>query len=350
MQIIIIDDNPTNVLLLKRMVQQMEKGEAHTFLNPEEGLAWCEAHATDLILVDYMMPEMDGITFIQRFRAIAGCREVPVIMVTADDDKKVRYDALAKGATDFLNKPVDKTEFIARMGNMLALRNHQKQMKNRADWLASEVRKATAELRKREHEAIFLLSKAAEYRDPETASHIVRMAHYSQLIARNMGMDEAEQEMLLEAAPMHDVGKLGTPDRILLKPGKLDDDEFAIMKRHAYQGAEILRQSETRLMQVAADIAIMHHEKFDGSGYPNGLVGEDIAMYARIVAVADVFDALTSERPYKKAWPIEQAVAVLKEERGHHFDPACVDALLASMDEVLEIKSRFQDEEVALDR
>ncbi|MDQ6950857.1 MAG: response regulator [Mariprofundales bacterium] len=350
MQIIIIDDNPTNVLLLKRMVQQMEKGEARTFLNPEEGLAWCEAHPVDLVLVDYMMPEMDGITFIQRFRAIAGCGEVPIIMVTADDDKQVRYDALAKGATDFLNKPVDKTEFIARMGNMLALRNHQKQMKNRTDWLASEVRKATAELRKREHEAIFLLSKAAEYRDPETASHIVRMAHYSQLIARNMGMDKAAQEMLLEAAPMHDVGKLGTPDRILLKPGKLDNDEFAIMKRHAEQGAAILRQSETRLMQVAADIAIMHHEKFDGSGYPNGLAGEDIAIYARIVAVADVFDALTSERPYKKEWPIEQAVSLLNEERGHHFDPTCVDALLASMDEVLAIKARFQDEAVTLDR
>ncbi len=350
MQIIIIDDNPTNVLLLKRMVQQMDKGEAHTFLNPEEALAWCQDNPADLVLVDYMMPEMDGITFIQRFRSLRDCREIPVIMVTADDDKQVRYDALTQGATDFLNKPVDKTEFLARMNNMLALRNHQKQMRNRAEWLASEVRKATAELRKREQEAIFLLSKAAEYRDPETASHIVRMAHYSKLIARNMGMDKTEQEMILEASPMHDVGKLGTPDRILLKPGKLDDDEFKIMQQHAAQGSEILHQSETRLMQIAADIAIMHHEKFNGKGYPNGLAGENISIYARIVAVADVFDALTSERPYKKEWPIEQAVALLNEERGQHFDPACVDALLASMDEVLEIKQRFQDEDVTLDR
>ena len=345
MNVVIIDDNPTNIFLLKRMTEQVEGCAAHTFADAPSALAWDGIDGSDLVLVDYMMPEMNGIDFIVQFRALKGCKDVPVIMVTADDAKEVRYEALQRGATDFLNKPVDKTEFLARMRNMLALRKSQKQMANRAEWLASEVRKATKELKQRELETILLLSKAAEYRDPETASHIVRMSHYSRLIARHLGMDAIEQEMILLAAPMHDVGKLGTPDRILLKPGKLDDEEFAIMKQHAEHGYQILRHSKTRLLQIAADIAYMHHEKVDGSGYPRGLKGDEISIYARIVAVADVFDALTSERPYKKAWPVEKAVALLQQEKGRHFDPACVDALLDHLDEVLEIKEKFQDEQ-----
>ncbi len=345
MQVVIIDDNPTNLFLLKKMTEQMEGCQARTFADAPEALAWCETDTADLVLVDYMMPEMDGITFIRRFRSLKGMKDVPVIMVTADVDKAVRYEALESGATDFLNKPVDKTEFMARMRNMLALRRSQKQLANRAEWLASEVRKATKELKRRELEAILLLSKAAEYRDPETASHIVRMAHYSRLIARYLGMDAIEQEMVLMAAPMHDVGKLGTPDKILLKPGRLTEEEFAIMKQHAEHGYEILRHGETRLLQVAAEIAYMHHEKWDGSGYPRGLRGEEISVYARIVAVADVFDALTSARPYKKAWPVEEAVELLQREKGRHFDSACVDALLDHLDEALEIKAKFQDDD-----
>jgi len=344
MKVIIIDDNPTNLFVFKRMTEQMDGCTVETFPDAIAALAWCRESVADLVLVDYMMPEMDGISFIREFRQMKGGSDTPVIMVTADDAKDVRYQALESGATDFLNKPVDKTEFLARMRNMLQLRRSQKQMANRAEWLADEVRKATKSLKKRELEAIFLLSKAAEFRDPETASHIVRMSHYSRLIARHLGMDSIEQEMILLAAPMHDVGKLGTPDRILLKPGKLDDDEFAIMKQHAQHGYEILCHSETRLMQVAATIALMHHEKVDGSGYPQGLKGDDISIYARIVAVADVFDALTSERPYKKAWPVEKAVAVLQQDSGHHFDPACVDALVDHLDEALEIKAQFQDD------
>ncbi|MDX8413373.1 MAG: response regulator [Mariprofundales bacterium] len=344
MKVIIIDDNPTNLFVFKRMTEQIDGCTVETFPDAIAALAWCKAGVADLVLVDYMMPEMDGITFIREFRQLKGCKDTPVIMVTADDAKDVRYEALESGATDFLNKPVDKTEFLARMRNMLLLRRSQKQMVNRAEWLTVEVSKATKALKKRELEAIFLLSKAAEYRDPETASHIVRMSHYSRLIARHLGMDSIEQEMILLAAPMHDVGKLGTPDRILLKPGKLDDDEFAIMKQHAEQGYEILRHSETRLMQVAATIALMHHEKWDGRGYPQGLKGEDISIYARIVAVADVFDALTSERPYKKAWTVERAVAVLQQDKGSHFDAKCVDALVNYLDEALEIKAQFQDD------
>lgn len=203
-------------------------------------------------------------------------------------------------------------------------------MSDHAAWLAEAVDKATAEVREREREIIVRLVRAAEFRDPETGSHIQRMAAYSRLIAERLGLPLAEQEIILAAAPMHDVGKLGTPDHILLKPGKLTPEEFEIMKEHARKGYEILADSNSRMLQVAAIIALSHHEKFDGSGYPGGLRGEDIPLYGRIVAVADVFDALTSARPYKPAWTLERAVEFMQDNRDKHFDPACLDAFLGA--------------------
>ena len=344
MKILIVDDNPTNVMLLKRLVEQMDgRHEAVCFIDSVQGLAWCRDNKADLLLIDYMMPELDGIEFILQFRVLANCKDVPIVMITADSNRDVRYKALEAGANDFLNKPIDKTEFLARTRSMLSLRKNQIQLANRAQWLASEVHKATESLRQQEREALVILSKAAEYRDPETGAHIMRMSHYSKLIARQMGLSESEQELILEASPMHDVGKVGTPDNILLKPGKLDFDEFVIMKQHANYGYEILNQGSSHLLQVAAEIAISHHEKYNGKGYPNGLKGEDIPLRGRIVAVADVFDALTSERPYKKAWPVEKAIALLTEESGEHFDPQCVDAFLAVLDDALEIMHAYQE-------
>jgi putative two-component system response regulator len=215
---------------------------------------------------------------------------------------------------------------------------------NRAEWLAAEVAQATAEIAAREKEAILRLSRAAEYRDPETGSHLLRMSNYTRLIAEQLGLSPDEQELLLEASPMHDIGKVGTPDQILLKPGRLTPEEFEIMKQHATIGYEILRDSVSPLLQCAAKLAMAHHEKFDGSGYPQALAGEAIPLHGRIVAVADVFDALTSERPYKKAWTLEAAVDFLKSNSGSHFDPACVEALLAVWPQVLEIRARYYDE------
>lgn len=343
MNVLIVDDNPTNVMLLKHMIARLDECTPICFTDAAQGLAWCEEEKPDLLLVDYMMPDIDGVDFIRRFRNLPHCTDIPVVMITAEESKEVRYLALQAGANDFLNKPIDKTEFIARTNNMIRLRKNQLQLANRAEWLAKGIKRATEELLQREREALLLLSKAAEYRDPETGAHLNRMSQYSRLIARNLGFGEAEQEIMLEASPMHDVGKVGTPDDILLKKGRLTPEEFEIMKLHATCGYEILRQGSSRLMQVAAEIAATHHEKFNGKGYPRGLAGEDIPLRGRIVAVADVFDALTSERPYKKGWPVEQAIALLKNERGEHFDPQCVDALLASMDEVLEIMTRFQE-------
>jgi putative two-component system response regulator len=214
---------------------------------------------------------------------------------------------------------------------------------DRAALLAEEVRKATEKIVAQERETIFCLAKAAEYRDPETGAHIIRMAHYSRHIARVLGLSIEEQELLLEAAPMHDIGKVGTPDLILLKPGKLTTDEFSIMKQHAVIGYEVLNTASSHMLKTAAEIAHTHHEKFDGSGYPRGLKGQDIPLFGRIVAVADVFDALTSERPYKKAWSIEEATELIREGAGKHFDPSCVEAFFADFDDVLAIKHRFVD-------
>ena len=348
MKILILDDVQFNIVLLQHLTKKLPDSESISFTDPLKALAWCQNNEPDLVIVDYMMPEMDGITFTKKFRSIASFADIPLLMVTANHESAVRLDALASGVTDFLKKPLDNAEFLARAKNMLALQKSRKQLADRATWLAEEVRHATAEILAREQETIFCLSRAAEYRDPETGCHIHRMAHYSKHIAARLGLTAEQQNLLLEAAPMHDIGKVGTPDLVLLKPGKLTFEEFAIMKQHAVIGYEVLNASKSPLLKVAAEIAHAHHEKYDGSGYPRGLKGEQIPLFARIVAVADVFDALTSERPYKKAWDIEKAQQMLRDGAGTHFDPQCVDAFLTEWGAVLKIRNEFADEQMEI--
>ena len=343
-KLLVVDDNAINLTLFRHLLQKLEGAEVECIADPLAALDWCAASDPDLILLDYMMPGVNGLEFIERLRLIPGRADVPVVMVTADTESDVRHRALQLGAQDFLTKPVDKVELTARVRNLLALRKSQQQLANRAEWLADEVAKATAEIAAREKEAILRLSRAAEYRDPETGSHLLRMSNYTRLIAVQLGLPLDEQQLLLEASPMHDIGKVGTPDQILLKPGRLTPEEFEVMKQHATIGYEILRDSVSPLLQCAAKLALAHHEKFDGSGYPLGLGGEAIPMHGRIVAVADVFDALTSERPYKKAWTLDAAVDFLKTNAGSHFDPACVEAFLSAWPQVLEIRERYHDE------
>lgn len=335
MKVVIIDDVQMNVTLLKHLVLKLPECEAHCFTNPVLALDWCLTNDPDLVVVDYMMPEMSGTDLVKRFRV--SFPDTPVLMVTANHEMDIRHQALEMGVTDFLNKPINNTEFLARTKNMLALNRSHKH-------LASEVRKATTKLVEQERETIFCLAKAAEYRDPETGAHILRMAHFSKHIARVLGLPQDQQDLLLQAAPMHDIGKVGTPDLILLKPGKLTPEEFSVMKQHAVIGYEVLNANSSPLLKVAAEIAHTHHEKFDGSGYPRGLRGGDIPLFGRIVAVADVFDALTSERPYKRAWCLEDASQLIKEGAGAHFDPACVAAFFTDFDDILAIQTRFVDE------
>ena len=343
MKVVIIEDTPINLVLMQSLVRRMGDHDCKVFSEPELGLEWCLAEPPDLIIVDYMMPVMDGVTFIRHCRGDERLRHRPILMVTAAAEPEVRYAALEAGATDFLTKPIDRHEFIPRVRNMLHLRAGMIAETLRADELAQEVRKATEEIYLRERETVMRLAKAAEFRDPETGLHILRMAHYSAEIAQQLGMPAAMVEQLLLAAPMHDVGKLATPDHILLKPGPLSAEELSVMRKHATIGHEILKNSSSPVLELAAEIALTHHERFDGKGYPAGIRGENIPISGRIVAVADVFDALTSVRPYKRAWGTDEARAYLEANSGSHFDPACIEAFLRAWKEVLEIKTKYLD-------
>ena len=342
-RVLIVDDNATNLTLFRHLLKKLDDIHSECFADPIEAIEWCKMNEPDLVLLDYMMPMMNGLEFIQQFRAMDGYKDIPLIMVTADTESNVRQRALEMGAHDFLNKPIDKMELLARVKNLLMLRETQLALADRAAWLAIEIKKATAESRAREKEMVIRLSRAAEHRDPETGQHLLRMANYSRLIACELGLSEAEQELILEAAPMHDIGKVATPDAILLKQGKLTDDEFSIMKQHAATGYSILSGSDSLLIRTAATMALSHHEKFDGTGYPKNLKGEEIPLFGRIIAVADVFDALTSARPYKKAWKLEDAVQFLKDQSEKHFDPKCVSAFLNAWEDVLTIHAQYQD-------
>jgi response regulator RpfG family c-di-GMP phosphodiesterase len=341
MQIAIIDDTPLNLVMMENLVSHHRDCTAMPFSVPREGLRWCLENEPDLIIVDYLMPGLDGVELIRQVRDEHGHDDVPILMVTASNERQVLYRALEAGANDFLIKPVDPYEFKPRVRNMLKLREAHLATRNRAGELADEVRKATAETLARERETVTRLARAAEFRDPETGAHIQRMSYYSALIARQLGLEASFVEAILQAAPMHDVGKLGIPDHILLKPGRLSAEELAVMRRHPEIGHDILKDSTSSIIQLGASIALTHHEKFDGSGYPRQLAGEDIPIEGRIVAVADVFDALTSPRPYKPAWPLARALDMIREGRNGHFDPLCADALLDNLDEVLAIRERF---------
>jgi two-component system response regulator RpfG len=340
--ILIIDDQFTSRKILEQLVSTLSGHiEAKSFADPVQALEWAAAHHPDLVLTDYKMPNMDGIEFTRKFREIHP--DIPLVVVTALEEKEIRYQALEAGATDFLTKPIDHTECRARCRNLLLLSHHQRLIKDRAQLLEKKVDEATREILVREQETLLRLAKAGEYRDEETGNHILRMAKFARLMAEKLGLPESDCHVIEVAAPMHDIGKIGIPDGILLKPGKLDAEELRIMRTHTRIGYEILKDSPSKYLQMGAVIALGHHERYDGTGYPSRLRGYEIPLEARIVAVADVFDALTSVRPYKKAWSIQDALNYLNAERGKHFDSVCVDAFLAQFDKILGIRERFLD-------
>lgn len=344
-RIAIVDDQHTSLQILSRLIHTLdERIDVATFTDPCAALDWLRTHPPDLVLADYMMPVMNGVVFTREMRKLPHCEDVPLIIVTGVEDRDVRYEALESGASDFLNKPVDHHECRARVRNLLTLRRQQQIIKERARWLERRVEEAVNAVRVREHETLLRLAKAGEYRDAETGNHILRMARYSRLIAEALALDEEQCRVIETAAPMHDIGKIGIPDSILLKPGRHTEEESRVMQRHALIGYEILKDSPSKYLQMGAVIALGHHEKVDGGGYPYGLRGENIALPARIVAVADVFDALASTRPYKKAWPLQESVDYIRKLRGQHFDPACVDAFLGQIDKVRDIHNSLRDE------
>ncbi|MEM9458329.1 MAG: two-component system response regulator [Myxococcota bacterium] len=356
-RILVVDDEAGVRRVLNRLLSS-EGYEVLEAASGQEALELLWTHGADTVLLDVMMPRMDGLEVCRRIRKNSRTAHTPVVFITAAVDRQFRRQARKAGADDFLPKPFDEVELLARVNNTVRMKLYYDGLTRERNRLRNEVdgrtraldeatdrlERVTEELRVAREETIARLARAAEFRDDETAAHLQRMSHYCYLIAQKKRLDPYTCEMLRIASPMHDVGKIGIPDHILLKPGRLTPDEYAVMKKHAEIGYQILSGSESPLVKLAANIAHTHHEKWDGSGYPRGLKDDSIPIEGRIAAVADVFDALTSERPYKKAWPIEDAVALLERGRGAHFDPELVDLFLGSMDEVLEIKDEFRDQ------
>lgn len=333
---LILDDSEMNNLLVAQALRPVEDCEPVAFTCPEAALAFLRENVERIgvVITDYDMPGLTGIDVITAARAIPGFAHVPIVMVTSLDQRSLRHQALRAGATDFLGKPCDAVEIQARITNLMKISAAHRQEQDRSAWLAREVEAAVSIIEAREREIIALMMRAAEHRDTDTGDHIARVAAYVGVIARNLSIEPARVRMLQLASTMHDVGKIGVPDAILLKKGPLSQTERAEMQKHAERGRRILEGSKSDIAILAAEIAESHHERWDGSGYPRGLKGEAIPLSGRIVAVADVFDALVSERPYKQAWSLESARAHITEQAGQHFDPRCVEAFLAGWTDV----------------
>lgn len=353
--VVIIDDLPSNLLYFNEAITGFGY-RTITAENGQKGLEKINAMLPDLILTDVNMPEMDGYQLCEAVKANPATRDIPLVLVTAQDDRDSLIRGLQIGADDFLIKPVNLTELEARTRNLLLVKDYRDHMKSYTADLETQVALRTQELNNAFEElktvnlqlkesildTVQRLSVAAEYRDRHTAAHIWRMSHFAQAIAENVGMPADFVENMLYASPMHDVGKIGTPDHILMKEGKLTPEEKQIMEEHTTIGERILGGSDHPLLVMAKEIAGGHHEWWDGSGYPRKVKGEDIPLPARIATVADVYDALTTKRVYKDAWTPDEAFAHFKSESGTHFDPACVDALLKCRDMVLEIQQSQQ--------
>ncbi len=338
-RIFVVDDEPANLRLMEKMLSKEGYLQTVLIADPREVLPLYRQQAPDLILLDINMPHLDGYEVLELLNGLNDPTPAPVIMLTAQNGREHLLQALAGGARDFVTKPFDRAELVMRVRNLLEVHQAHRLVHNQKTVLEEMVHHRTQELNQSRLEVVRRLGRAAEYRDNETGLHIIRMSRYAALMAASLGWSDADCELLLHASPMHDIGKIGIPDHILLKPGKFEPHEWEVMKRHAQMGADILSDGDSVLMQLARDIALTHHEKWDGSGYPNALAGTDIPQAGRIVAVADVFDALTSSRPYKKAWSVEDAVRLVREQSSLHFDPEIVSHFLALLPEIVAIRN-----------
>ena len=363
--IAILDDEPINIKLIRKYLTTAGYTNFLTSSDPVVGLEMLATTSPDVLLLDVMMPVIGGLEVLQRLRAQPAGRSLPVIVVTATDDESTKVQALELGATDFLAKPVKSVELVPRVRNALTLKGHLDRLRSAATTLEKQVRQRTAELAASRLELIHCLARAAEYRDNETGRHVVRIGRYAGTLAKRMGLEPGICELIEHAAPLHDMGKIGIPDTMLLKPDKLTPEEFDIMRRHAAFGktafdqmtvdeAEVYRRhtemggaimdvGQSPVLAMAGRIALTHHERWDGQGYPRGLRGDEIPLEGRITAVCDTFDAVSSRRPYKPPLPLDKCFRLIDEERGRQFDPAVVDAFLASKNEIVRIRIEFAD-------
>ena len=334
-RILVVDDEPANVVLLQKLLRRAGYEDVSVETDGAAALAALARTGYDLLLLDLHMPQLDGFGVMSKLAGLVDPSEyLPVLVLTADVTRETKTRALSLGAKDFVTKPFDHDEVLLRVANLVQTRALHLALKRSNDTLAQRVRERTRELEEAQLETMQRLAMAAEYRDDDTGEHAVRVGEMAARIARRLGWDDDEVAKIRRAAPLHDVGKIGVSDTILLKPGRLTPEEFEVMKKHAAIGAEILSGSRSACLQMAEVIAYSHHERWDGTGY-HGIAGEDIPLHGRIVAVADVFDALTSERPYKHAWSLADALREIEAQSGRQFDPAVVEAFLAVMQEEL---------------
>lgn len=340
-RILVVDDEPANLKLLDKMLRSQGYAQVVLIQSPLQVLEKYREAPPDLILLDINMPEMDGFEVMQQLHALQDPLAPPIVILTAQHGQAYLLRALAEGARDFIAKPFDRVELLMRVRNLLEAQQGKRLLHDHNVRLEEMVRVRTEALNSTRLQVIRRLGQAAEYRDNETGYHILRMSQISALIARELGWDAAACDLMLNASPMHDIGKIGIPDAVLLKPGKLDPHEWAVMQTHATIGGRLLDGDDSELLLTAREIALTHHEKWDGSGYPEGLSGEAIPLSGRIVAVADVFDALTSQRPYKRPWPFAEAVAYINQQAGLHFDPQVVAAFNRALSEIAEIRDRY---------
>ncbi|MFW6169492.1 MAG: HD domain-containing phosphohydrolase [Planctomycetota bacterium] len=365
-KIMIVDDEPINVKAVRKYLQGVGYTNIRTTTDSSKVVETAEKEHPDIVLLDIMMRKVSGIEILGQWQANSRLRRIPVVILTAVGDARIKRKALQLGASDFLTKPVDPSELVLRVANTLVVKTHQDHLENYSAQLEQKVRSRTAELKASRRELVQTLARAGEYRDNDTAHHIMRVGRYVGMIGRELGMPNEVAELLEEASLLHDVGKIGISDAILLKPGKLTNAEIEIMRQHCAYGRRIIQQAPNSgewehygprstleliepgnatawLIPVAAAIAQTHHEHWDGNGYPLGLAGEDIPIEGRITAVADVFDALSSKRPYKPAFPNEKCIEILRRDRGTHFDPTILDAFLRRIDDVLQVQLDLAD-------
>ncbi|NQT13249.1 MAG: response regulator [Planctomycetes bacterium] len=359
--IMIVDDEPINVKVVQKYLRCAGYDRFVTTNDSRQALDLMREHQPDVVVLDVVMPHVTGLDILEVVRGDLQLCHVPVLILSASSDDETKLQALEMGATDFLNKPVKPAELVPRVRNALIVKAHYDNLSQYSARLEQEVRLRTSDLTQSREEVISVLARAAEYRDRETGNHVVRVGRYANIIARALRFSETRAEMIEQGAVLHDVGKIGVPDAILLKAGKLDEEERALMRRHCEYGMGILQGMSTSVaiafaesnpekllcrspvLKLGAVIAMNHHEKWDGSGYPRGLSGEDIPIEGRIMAVADVFDALHSQRPYKEAMPVVRCLEILDEGRGKHFDPRVVEAFFASVDDILRVAFELAD-------
>jgi putative two-component system response regulator len=335
-RILIVDDEPVNVGVLRSVLERAGFHRLESTTDPSEAASTYVRFRPDLILLDLDMPEIDGLAVMDRLNEIVEASYLPILMLTGEISPEARREALARGAKDFIGKPFDHDEILLRIRTLLETRFLYLQIQSHNQMLEAKVRERTRELESAQIEIIERLARAAEFRDDNTGQHTERVGQMAALLARQAGLPDQQIALIRRAAPLHDVGKTGVPDTILLKLGRLTDEEFAVVKTHTAIGARILAGSRFPILRLAEEIALSHHERWDGHGY-SGIAGGAIPLAGRIVAIADVFDALTQKRPYKSAWPVDEALAEIERQRGRQFDPVLVDAFLQVIERELRV-------------